>query len=166
MNSPAPPTAEDDPLYAMLVAYLDGELGADDARRIERQIEEDETLRGRLDALRDTWNLLDRLPRRHGDQAFTCTTVEMVAMAADDDNRRGRSRRRWGRWLGGVAVTAAAAGAGFLTAAWIADAPNRQLIEDLPLIENVDLYRHVDSVDFLKSLDEEGLFAVEAENDL
>ena len=90
----------------------------------------------------------------------------MVALAAADDNRHARLRRRLARWLGGLAVTAAASAAGFATAWWIADAPNRQLIEDLPVIENVDLYRHADSVEFLQALDEKAIFAMEADDEL
>ena len=166
MNSPEPPTIDDDALGRMLVAYLDGELDADEARRIEQRAGDDEGLRERLDALRETWSLLDRLPHRQGDEAFTCTTVEMVAMAADGDNRRSRSRSRWIGWAGGLTGTAAAAITGFMTAAWIADAPNRQLLRDLPVIESVDLYRHADSVEFLQALDQESLFAAEAEDEL
>ena len=35
----------------------------------------------------------------------------------------------------------------------------RQLVRDLPLIENVDLYHHVDDIQFLRQLDSSGLFA-------
>jgi hypothetical protein len=45
------------------------------------------------------------------------------------------------------------------------DRPNRQLAEDLPIIENVELYRVADSIDFLRELDSASLFNEEQNPD-
>ena len=45
----------------------------------------------------------------------------------------------------------------WLVRSWL-DRPNRQFLEDLPVIERVDLYPYVDNLAFLEALAEEGLF--------
>ncbi len=47
---------------------------------------------------------------------------------------------------------------GYLAARFRLDRPNRRLVRDLPVIENVELYRHIDDIDFLRQLEAEGLF--------
>ena len=49
---------------------------------------------------------------------------------------------------------------------YFASRRNDQLVHDLPAIENVELYRHVDSVEFLRRLDAEGLFVEEVEDEI
>ena len=53
---------------------------------------------------------------------------------------------------------------GYFLTGYVTSQPNRQLVRDLPVIENVDLYRHADSVDFLRELDKQGFFAEEGED--
>jgi hypothetical protein len=52
----------------------------------------------------------------------------------------------------------AAALAGFGGVYWTAAMPNRQLVRDLPVIENMEYYRHADSLEFLRRLESESLF--------
>jgi hypothetical protein len=44
------------------------------------------------------------------------------------------------------------------------DEPNRELVRDLPVIERIDDYRNIDSMEFLQSLQSEGLFAAEVDD--
>lgn len=151
-----------------LVAYLDGELDDPSSRRIEQLLATDPKVRGDLQRLERTWHLLDQLDRVTPDEEFTRTTLEMVAVAAEEDLQEQQvqvPRRRRRRWLiGGVALLAAAA-AGFLTVTLARPSPNQRLLEDLPVLENLDPYRQVDSLEFLRLLDREGLFSKEAESE-
>ncbi len=52
----------------------------------------------------------------------------------------------------------AAAAAGFLAVAALAPDPNRQLLEDLPVLLRFDEYRQVDSLEFLRLLRKEEVF--------
>ena len=154
------PNEQLDPaLQEQIVAYLDGELDAEKSRRIEELLVSDPRVRGALQQLDRTWELLDALDTAPVREKFAQTTLEMVAVAAAKDAqdiRRQSPRRRWLLW---IAALAAAALAGFLTLAEILPDPNRQLLQDLTLLENLDQYRQIESLKFLHSLSDEKLFA-------
>lgn len=159
------PTAEHDVVHEELVAYLDGELDSAAVMIVERKLADDEAYRERLKALQQTWDLLDHLPRSHVDQSFTHDTLKLVALSAEDDAEKSkRVATRWRQfgWVAGAATAAAAACAGYFLVTGYVSRPNDQLVKDLPLLENVDLYKHAESVDFLKQLEHEGLFVQEA----
>jgi hypothetical protein len=144
-----------------LVAYLDGELDAENRRRVEEILTSDVQVRRRLQQMERTWNLLDHLDAVPPGSQFTQTTLEMVAVEANQDVQQNlaevpRRRRRW-RLLAGLTLVVALA-AGFFTVVRLAPDPNRQLLEDLPVLENLDEYRQVDDVEFLRLLRDAGLF--------
>lgn len=142
-----------------LVAYLDGELDAENARRIEALLASNPMLRRRLQSLERTWELLDELDSAAVGEPFTRTTLEMVAVAVSreiDGDLAPRQRRR--RWLVVTALLLAAATVGFLMAAVLMPDPNASLLRDLPVLENFDEYRVVENIDFLRLLRDKRLF--------
>jgi len=150
-----------------LVAYLDGELAAEEAARIERRLAEDPLYRARLAQLQRAWDLLDTLQRAEADDELVHSTVAMVAIQAEQDARTQKLRivrRRTLGWLGlAAAVLLAAGGTYYLVYQRLAQ-PYQQLVRDLPVIERVDEYRNIDNVDFLKELARENLFAGEVDD--
>ena len=86
----SPPQSET-PDTDELVAYLDGELSADECRRVERRLASDAEYRRRLTELEQAWTALEALPSTVVDEDFARTTIEMVAVAA-----RARSAGRVG----------------------------------------------------------------------
>jgi hypothetical protein len=138
-----------------LVAYLDGELDADNTRRIEELLACDVKVRDRLQQMERTWDLLDDLDAAPADGHFAQTTLEMVAVAAQRDVAASladapRQRRHRRRALGAGLLAAAAAG--FLAVAWLWPDPNRPLLDDLPVLENFDAYRQIDNLEFARQL--------------
>ena len=90
----------------------------------------------------------------------------MVALAAAADAAKIKveaPRRRWRMRLLTLAGLAAAAAAGFFIVARLAPDPNAQLLQELPLLENVDEYREIGNIDFLHALMREGLFTKNAD---
>ncbi len=73
-----------------------------------------------------------------------------------------RRRRRAMLWAAAGLVGAAAAG--FLIVASLIPDPNAQLLQDLPILENFDQYHEIDSIDFLRALNDEKLFAEDADD--
>ncbi|HEV2969412.1 MAG TPA: hypothetical protein VGY55_05420 [Pirellulales bacterium] len=147
-----------------LVAYLDGELDSQAARQVEQRLAADEPVRRRLQELAQSWDLLDNLPPSAADDTFTRSTVEMVAVAveqelANQQSAEPRHRRR--RWLWGGVLALVAGAAGFVAAANLWVDPNEKLLGDLPVIENLEVYEHVGDIAFLKRLNDEGLFTDE-----
>ena len=90
----------------------------------------------------------------------------MVALAAAKDAEHARTeapRRRRRRLLLAAAGLAAAGLAGFLGVMVLLPNPNRQLLQDLPMLENLDEYREIDNLDFLQLLARERLFIEEGD---
>jgi ferric-dicitrate binding protein FerR (iron transport regulator) len=141
-----------------LVAYLDGELDVEASRRIESQLAADACLQERLQKLQRTWDLLGELDQSPVDDEFTRSTLEMVAVKATE----GEAVRPWGRRMVVVASVAAACAAGFVAVALGWPNPNRRLLEDLPVLENLDSYRQVGDIQFLRLLSNEHLFDQDA----
>jgi anti-sigma factor RsiW len=151
-------------LDEQLVAYLDGELDTEAARQLEARLACDESLRNRLKQMSQSWDLLDQLPRSNVDEKFARTTVQTVTLAiaqqVQDDESTEPSRRRW-RWIGGGSIIVVGAVAGFFLVSGIYGRPNERLLRDLPVIENVELYRQAGDLDFLHKLLDENLFVEE-----
>lgn len=144
-----------------LVAYLDGELPAEDVERIELRLAQDQDFHQRLLRLQKAWDMLDYLPKVEPSESFTRSTVEMVTQSLEQEVTQIR-RKRWHRgvWIsaGLACLVLLSAAIGYGVIRWNQEAPNRQLVKDLPVIENSDLYRNADSITFLEKLAEEGLF--------
>jgi len=159
------PNSNLDFLDEELVAYLDGELDSQATKRLEDLLASDEPARKRLSQLANSWELLDQLPRATVDDLFTRTTVEMVALAEEDEvakHEAGEPARRRIRWLVGGAAALCAAAIGFVAMALAVPDQNDPLLADLPVICNLELYEPVASIDFLRQLQAAGLFVKDA----
>jgi anti-sigma-K factor RskA len=151
-----------------LVAYLDGELDDESSRQIEQRLTSDSALRDQLTRLERTWNALDELEQVEVDEGFTKTTIEMVALAAEEEHQREETRRparRLRQWLIGSVGLVAACLAGFVGVWGFYSDPNEQVIKDFPIYEKLDEYQQIDDIEFLLLLHKNGVFAAEAEDD-
>ena len=161
-------TEQPDPLNQQLrddlVAYLDGELDEGPTQRIEHALASDSTLRNEVEALTRTWEMLDKLPRAKGSAEFTERTlatmeIEKKRLSTPGDRWKLQARR------GGVAavwaaVLALAATSGFLLTNRMPSQTDK-LLDNLSLIERLDVYSEVKSVEFLRELQKSGLFDVQ-----
>jgi anti-sigma factor RsiW len=143
-------------IRADFVAYLDGELDEDATRKIEAVIAQSEVARGDMEALARTYELLDTLDRPAASDDFAARTMATIRV----DEVRPDPRDTW--WYRATRQTAAfalwsavlfgAAVVGYLaTSRWVRT-PADQLVEQLPLIEQLDLYTEVGSIEFLQRL--------------
>jgi hypothetical protein len=152
-----------------LIAYLDGELDDAHARDVERRLADDATYRARLTRLQQVWDILDTLGRTEADDNFTHSTMAMVAVRTEGEvEAKVQAARRKQAW-GWVAVAAAAAlimGTTYSLAGRLFNRENDALVRDLAVIERVDEYRNIDSIEFLQKLREAGLFAGDVETSL
>jgi vacuolar-type H+-ATPase subunit E/Vma4 len=154
----------DNPDDDELIAYLDGELDPPTNQKVEERLKHDPAYRQALTLHERSWDMLDRLQRSTVDENFTRSTLEMVSLAAAKEEQplpaSGRFDRRR---LGIVALVAAAAlMLGYAGGRTLWPDPNRELLQDLPVLEDLDLYEQAGSIDFLRKLADTGLFGDEA----
>lgn len=150
-----------------IVAYLDGELDMETAAKVERRLADDPRYNARLNQLQRAWDMLDNLRRTEADDDFVNSTVAMVAVQADEAAKTQELRavrRRNFTWLALAAVAVLSATTAFtMLQTWLSR-DNRQLVRDLPVIERVDEYRNIESLDFVKQLQRENLFPAEVDD--
>jgi hypothetical protein len=163
MSHQEPTLPEIDPVEEELVAYLDEELAPDHRARVEHRLAEDARYREKLRHMQKSWDMLDLLARSEPDEGFTRTTVAMVALKAKEatDVQKESSQRFITLFRLAVAAGTVACGLfAYSIGSWLLSAPDRQLVQDLPVIEHLDEYTHAESVAYLKSL--ESLFGIQS----
>lgn len=145
-----------------LVAYLDGELPEEKIQEIDQIVARSEVARHEVEALARTFELLDVLPTVRVSDDFTTKTLASIKVM----ERPYSVTDQWwyppivktakiGVW---VACLVLCGWIGFqITNRWI---PNQtdEILEDLPVIENLHQYREIGDVEFLKQLKQSGLF--------
>jgi len=139
-----------------IVAYLDGELPAEESAQVEQQLAADEQFRQQLQGAERAWAALDQLPMASVADEFSRTTMDMVVDAA---RRKVEAktialpiqRRQRGTAIALLATMAVLLGAVVFRVAW--QNPNRRLLADLPVVQHVDIYSQFRSVEFLQELD-------------
>lgn len=151
-----------------LIAYLDGEVDAQTRQNIDRRLANDPQLVQRMRQHQRAWDLLDELAREEASDDFAQTTLQMVAVAAANDIKKDTAdagTRRVRRWVTAGASLVAASLIGFWATSSLLEQPNLDLLRDLPVIENLEAFQQAGDVDFLRALENEGLFVAEVENE-
>ncbi|MCA9189843.1 MAG: hypothetical protein R3E01_09255 [Pirellulaceae bacterium] len=160
-NADAQANGDLDQAYEDLIAYLDNEL--DDRRRheVERRLADDPGFRDKLRGLQSSWDMLDELPSESADESFTRTTLEIVATNIEQSLQKDEAsfwNRPFGRRVKVAIVVGAAFTTGFLIVFAIAKGIAFQYERDLGLWTNYRLYQNIDSIEFLRSMRDKGLF--------
>jgi ferric-dicitrate binding protein FerR (iron transport regulator) len=145
-----------------LVAYLDGELDEAATEEIERTLARSAEARHEVEMLTRTWELLDTLPAPKASDEFSKRTLSSIKVEDLKQSGAGWFRPgNWGRRLYPVLwglVLIVAATAGFSVSRYGIPDESQQLVEELPLIENYNVYFDIVDVDFLQELQTSGLF--------
>ena len=131
-----------------LVAYLDGELPREQSATLEDRIRENEDLRQRVSALRESWNLLGELPEDAPRVDLARSTIEIIALEVQQESRGWRGWVSAYRWP----IIAASGLLLFALGALAGVAANRALtariLAQLPTIVEYRSLQNLDSVDF------------------
>jgi hypothetical protein len=139
-----------------LVAYLDGELEDGQTQQIDQVLARNEVARHEVEALARTWELLDLLQKPNATEGFTdrtITTLRVSEMATPITEQAWFGHLRKGAiaavWVAVLSICAAV-GYGITTKA----VPNEQaeLLTELPLIRNLDVYLEIENLDFVREL--------------
>ena len=149
-----------------LVAYLDGELEGDKTRAIDQALVNSPVARHEVEMLTRTWEMLDLLPQEKAPDTFTQTTMQTIRLEDSTEPKVDLNRflpqvrlvAMAFVWLLGVSISS---WLGFTIANQWVDNPTDRLVEDLPVIQNMELYQSLDiedgdGIDFLKELERTG----------
>ncbi len=147
-------------IRADFVAYLDGELDEQAVERIESVLAQNDIARKDVELLAQTYDLLDVLPRFEASQDFaeqTMATIRISELKPDLRETEGYRRLKQGLPLlaSMTALVALIAASYLLGNRWIVTDANL-LLRDLPVIEQLDVYSEVHSVEFLQRLANDG----------
>ena len=144
-----------------IVAYLDGELDSATNAEIEKRLANDAEFALRLQQLQRAWELLDDLPQAKSNIDFTRSTVELIAVSAEDDLQATKNlltQKKIQSWLLRSGLVSLAIFLGWFIGDWYFGREQRQLLRDLPVIHQLDEYRLTEDLEFLKQLQDAGLF--------
>lgn len=151
-------TQKTNPQNERLVAYLDGELSAPQSEAVEEQLANDAELRDELSQLDRVWNLLDLAPRSTVGSKFADSTVAMVAVEAQRHVEAQtialpvvRKRRGWITTLTALAAALVA----FVAVRGVALHDDRQLLINLPVIQQAAVLSQIDNLAFLRQVRDE-----------
>ncbi len=138
-----------------MVAYLDGELSAEETACVEQRLASEEDFRQELQSIERAWAALDQLPRTTVEDRFAKTTMEMVVQTAQQEvDQKTRAlpiqKRKRSLSTGLLLTTAVLLGGLAFRSGW--KNPNRFLLADLPMIQNIDAYSQFHKADFLRQL--------------
>ncbi|MSU79913.1 MAG: hypothetical protein EXS16_17715 [Gemmataceae bacterium] len=152
---------------AELVAYLDGELDEAATQAMETRLATDPAARAEMDTLKQTWGMLDYLPKASPSSNFTNRTMDKLTLenfvptpAAKTQPMPSRSRP-WIVAAGWAAVVVVAVVVGFFAVSHLAPAPTHadpQHDPDLPFVRHLRIvekwrwYENIDDLDFAKKL--------------
>jgi anti-sigma factor RsiW len=150
-----------------LTAYLDGELEEGQVTEIERKLATSEVARREVEILSRTWDMLNLLPRVNVSEEFSRQTMSIAKQSEGQlllDKSKVwlvQARRVVFVAVWGVALCAAGMIGFQITNRLIPD-ESRLLVEELPIIENIDNYREVGDVEFLRQLKSSRVFQEES----
>jgi hypothetical protein len=143
----------------VLVAYLDGELDAEQTQQIDQQIATQAELRDRINQLRMTWDMLDDLPVAPPSPRFAETTLEMAALASVEEPKSVLKVAL--HWMFNNASRIFVISlplfllSGFAASSFVQSRAERQLLRDLPILVDWRALSNIDSLEWLEILVEQ-----------
>ena len=153
-----------------LTAYLDGELDETATQEIEQVLAVSEVARHEVDMLSRTWDLLNVLPTFKASGEFTQKTMSNLLAAEHAGpsaageivyrhSRRGAVLALWAGVLGLCGYVS------FMAANHWVPNESEQLLDDYPIVDNLDKYLEVGDIEFLKELQSKRTFSEHVPHD-
>lgn len=141
---------------ANLVAYIDGELTENEERAISTKLTLSPTARREVESLKQTWELLEHLPRPKGSADFPDRTLTSIRSLENKTLSWDRTAREWSIHLARLAIGVLAALAslalGYNLVRWAWPDPAIRMAQDLSLAEHLEEYQQVGSFQLLEQL--------------
>jgi hypothetical protein len=162
MNEPenSDDSLEKEELYS---SYLDGELTEEEAREFEAKLATSPEERANFQAMKKTWEMLDYLPKPDVTMAFTAKTMKkMQALSSPTVAIKEYSYGDRGLLIAAGLLVLFAGGFGLGSLSFNdTSRVDAELVNNLRLYENKNLYEQIENIEFLKKLDAPDLFGQE-----
>ncbi|MFO0941167.1 MAG: hypothetical protein U0930_10395 [Pirellulales bacterium] len=134
----------------VLVAYLDGELAAEEADAVRDRISHDPALKKRVEELQASWALLDQLPAPNHNPQLAQSTIELITQGiAQSEQVTLHNRLRQYRWYALAIASAATA----LIGAWFSSSQHRSfqqsVVDNLFVMTHLREFESIDSQEWL-----------------
>jgi len=150
-----------EPDVELLVAYLDGEMDTQGVRQVEDRLSVEPDLREKMASLEQTWNMLGELETVPVDKELVRSTMEVVTLTIEkelsDDETKVEHRKLYDR-LVLAAILIMFGVIGYQLAALVGVHVQNQIVDDVPIIQQINDYKEIGSFEFLRALSEKGVF--------
>ncbi|MDR1491488.1 MAG: hypothetical protein LBT05_02010 [Planctomycetaceae bacterium] len=150
-----------EPDEELLIAYLDGELDSKNVRLTEDRLSQESELREKMTVLEQTWNLLDSLEIVPVDKTLVRSTLEVVALTIEKELHEGEKnfeQRKIPDFLITLAIVLLCGVIGYQIMSLYRLSVDRQILNDTPIIQQMNIYKEIGNFDFLKELAKERVF--------
>lgn len=148
-------------------SYLDGELTEEEAREFEAKLASSPADRADFLAMKEAWAMLDYLPKPDVTMSFTEKTMEkMQALSSPTVAIKDYSFEIRALMVAALLLVLFAGGVGVGSLSFKENNTDKELIKNLRLYENKNLYEQIENIEFLKKLDAPDLFGQEATSGL
>ncbi len=160
------PLSEDE--RAELVAYLDGELDDAATQAVEARLATDPAARAEMDALKQTWGMLDYLPKASPSANFTNRTMERLTLEKVAPSPAAKTQpmpkptNKWVVAASWAALVAVSLGVGYFAVTRYTSTtttkvdpppdPDLPMVRHLRIVEKWRWYENADDLDFVKKL--------------
>jgi hypothetical protein len=145
----------------LLIAYLDGELDSQNVRRMEDRLSQEPELREKMTVLEQTWNLLDSLETVPVDKELVRSTMEVVTLTIEKELHEGKKnfeQRKISDFLITLVIVMLCGVIGYQLMSLHRLYVDRQILDDIPIIQQMNTYKEIGNFDFLRELAKERIF--------
>ncbi|MDR1383746.1 MAG: hypothetical protein LBJ67_07875 [Planctomycetaceae bacterium] len=145
----------------LLIAYLDGELDSQNVRQMEDRLSREPELREKMTVFEQTWNLLDSLETVPVDKELVRSTMEVVTLTIEKELNEGEKKleqRKIPDFLITLAILMLCGMIGYQLMSLYRLSVDRQILDDIPIIQQMNTYKEIGNFDFLKELAKERVF--------
>lgn len=150
-----------------LIAYLDGELDQSSVETVEASLSQNQVARHDLNQLSKTYDLLNFLPKVKTGPELTQQTLSKIEIRESEVWKPIRvdlgGFRRFVIGVAWIILLSASAIAAYQISQHYSPDPAQLLLQDLPVIQNMDRYSEVQDMEFLRELQRSGAFEEKSE---
>jgi hypothetical protein len=150
-----------EPEEELLVAYLDGELNADEVQGVQERLGQDSNFRDKMASLEQTWNMLDALETVPVDKSLVRSTMEILVADVEkelQEKEKSEQKRKIPDFIFKILAFVLIGLIGFQLAVLWRIYRVGIFLHDIPIIEKLEQYQQIDNIEILQELSDQKIF--------